>query len=53
MGETPKTALHRFPPLALGYVAARNAPPCQTTKMRCTQNSHCHLQTKSVVISDH
>ena len=25
------------PPLALGYVAARNAPLCQTTKIRCTQ----------------
>ncbi|NEO96462.1 MAG: hypothetical protein F6K56_42620 [Moorea sp. SIO3G5] len=26
-----------FPPLALGYVAARNAPRCQTAKMRCTR----------------
>ncbi|WP_424100973.1 hypothetical protein [Moorena producens] len=38
MGETPKTALHRFPLKRQGLDSPpRNAPPCQTTKMRCTR----------------
>ncbi|WP_424101817.1 hypothetical protein [Moorena producens] len=43
-----------FPPLALGYVAARNAPPCQTTFRRCTQEIlSCIVQEKKDLLGLH
>ncbi|WP_424102138.1 hypothetical protein [Moorena producens] len=49
MGETPKTALHRFQPRSQALDSPpRNAPPCQTAKMRCTRGASLFRQISSL-----